>query len=132
MSIRNILLLLTAAAALWGCQMYGSTGENMGYGNTGTTVTGSGYTGGSTAAVAISGYAFSPSSVSFPGSAGVTMTWTNHDSVTHTVTSDDGRFTSSGNIGPNGTYSLAFPTIPGTYAYHCSIHTYMKGSIVVK
>jgi len=132
MNIRNIMLLLTAAAALWGCQMYGSTGRSMGYGSTGSPVTGSGYTGGSTAAVAISGYAFSPSSVSFPGSAGVTVTWTNYDGVTHTVTSDNGTFPSSGDIGPNGTYALVFPTTPGTYSYHCSIHTYMTGSIVVK
>jgi len=129
MSVRNIVLLIIAITALWGCQMYGSM-----YGSMGTTVMGSGYKGGSTAAVSISGYAFSPSTVTFPGSAGVTVTWTNNDGVSHTVTSDSATFpfTSSGNIGPNGgTYVLTFPTAPGTYTYHCSIHTYMTGSIVV-
>jgi plastocyanin len=122
MRIRFAGLLLVAAAALWGCQASGTTPK-----------LGAGYTGGTTAAVAISMDAFSPVTVTFPGSAGVTVTWTNLDGVAHTVTSDNGAFTSSGTIAPNGgTYVLTFPTAPGTYPYHCSIHPFMTGSIVVQ
>jgi plastocyanin len=95
-------------------------------------IIGAGYTGGSTAAISISYYTFSPASVPFPGSAGVTVTWTNNDGVGHTVTSDNGSFASSGTIPPGGLYALAFPTTPGTYTYHCSIHPSMTGTIVVQ
>ena len=44
-------------------------------------IIGAGYTGGSTAAVFISGSTFSPASVALPVSAGVTVTWTNNDGV---------------------------------------------------
>jgi plastocyanin len=123
MSIRNFVVLFVASALLSGCQMYGST----------IRVVGTGYTGGAAAAIALSGYAFSPGSVAFPGGAGVTVTWTNYDGAAHTVTSDTAAFASSGTIGANGgTYVLTFPTAPGTYTYHCSIHTFMTGSIVVQ
>jgi plastocyanin len=78
--------------------------------------------------VTIQGDAFSPPSVNVP--AGTTVHWTNHDSVTHTVTSDTGLFDGK-NIGQNGTFSYTFNT-KGTYSYHCSIHTFMKGTIIVE
>ncbi len=61
---------------------------------------------------------------------GATVVWTNKDNVTHTVTADDGSFT-SGNIAPGGTYSRAF-TAAATVHYHCSIHTYMTADIVIQ
>ncbi len=78
--------------------------------------------------VSISGYAFKPASLNV--STGTTVTWTNNDSVTHTVTSDTGAF-SSGDIPPGQTYSYTFNQA-GTFAYHCSIHTYMHGTVTVK
>jgi plastocyanin len=62
----------------------------------------------------------------------VTLTWTNYDGVAHTVT--DSALTptfDSGNISQGTSYSLTL-TIPGTYAYHCSIHPGMTGTIVVQ
>ena len=41
-----------------------------------------------------------------------------------------GAFT-SGNLANGKTYSFTFTT-PGTYAYHCAIHTYMKATIIVQ
>jgi len=77
--------------------------------------------------VSISGYAFNPSSLNV--STGTTVTWTNNDSVTHTVTSDTNAF-SSGDLNPGQTYSYTFNQA-GTFAYHCSIHTYMHGTVTV-
>jgi plastocyanin len=45
------------------------------------------------------------------------------------VTADTNSF-ASGNLQPGGSFSFTF-TRPGTYAYHCSIHPSMHGSVVV-
>jgi plastocyanin len=58
------------------------------------------------------------------------VTWTNRDTVPHTVTGDSGAW-DSGQIQPGATFSHAFDQ-PGTYAYHCSIHPFMHGMVVVK
>lgn len=65
---------------------------------------------------------------------GTTITWTNKDAVTHTVTSGlptkpDGRF-DSGDLGPNGTFSFKFDSV-GTFAYYCKHHSGMTGMITV-
>ena len=79
-------------------------------------------------AVNISGFAFSPASISIK--AGVKLTWTNKDGTTHTVTSDNGAFTSSGDLATGDTYEFTFMTA-GTYHYHCAIHPAMKGTVTV-
>jgi plastocyanin len=80
-----------------------------------------------TLGVSIYSYAFHPSVLNVP--VGATVTWTNNDPVAHTVTSDSGLW-NSGPISPGGTFSYTFTT-PGTYTYHCMIHPYMTGEIVV-
>lgn len=77
--------------------------------------------------VIIQGMAFSP--VTLTITAGTTVTWTNKDAMTHTVTSDTGLF-DSGNIAANGTSSYTFANA-GTFAYHCAIHPSMKATVVV-
>jgi plastocyanin len=61
---------------------------------------------------------------------GTTVTWTNEDEDAHTVTADDGRFTSAG-LDHGEAFSYRFTT-PGTYAYHCALHPHMTARIVVK
>ena len=61
---------------------------------------------------------------------GEPVTWTNASGVTHTVTSDDGTELDSGPIAPGEAYGHVFEA-PGTYAYHCSIHATMHGTITV-
>lgn len=61
--------------------------------------------------------------------AGTTVTWSNGDNMTHTVTADDGSFT-SGDIKYGGTYSHTFSTT-GTFPYHCTYHSGMTATIVV-
>ena len=83
---------------------------------------------GSAVAVAISGYAFDPATLTVK--EGTTVTWTNQDSVTHTVTSDTGLF-DSGGMSQGDTFSFTFTTA-GTYAYHCTPHhASMNATIIV-
>jgi plastocyanin len=99
-----------------------SSNYMSGMGNTGNT----GGTGGpGTNQVFIQGMAFDPATITV--AAGTTITWTNKDAVAHTVTSDANLF-DSGSIATNGTFSHTFATA-GTFPYHCTIHTYMTGSV---
>ncbi len=83
----------------------------------------------STNAVTISNYAFSPASVSVK--KGTTVTWTNRDSVGHTVTETDGQAgPNSGTLNNDQSYSYTFNTA-GTFHYHCSIHHEMVGTVTV-
>lgn len=75
--------------------------------------------------VFIQGFAFNPSSITV--AANTTVTWTNKDAVSHTVTSNSGLF-DSGLIGMNGTYSFKF-TAAGTYSYHCTPHPSMTATV---
>jgi plastocyanin len=77
--------------------------------------------------VFIQNMAFNPSTITVE--ANTTITWTNKDAVTHTVTSDTGLF-DSGGISNGETYSQMF-TAPGTYAYHCTPHPSMTATVKV-
>ena len=72
-------------------------------------------------------FSFTPNSLTVK--VGTKVTWTNHDSVTHTVTANQGAFTSP--VLPGSSFSFTF-TKAGTYAYHCMIHPYMMATIVVQ
>ena len=72
---------------------------------------------------------FTPGSITV--SVNTTVTWRNKDSVTHTVTSNSGSELNSGNISGGGTFTHQFTTA-GTYAYHCTIHSGMTGTVVVQ
>ncbi len=78
--------------------------------------------------VNIAGFAFSPQTLTV--AKGTTVTWTNNDSTTHTVTSDSGVW-DSGNLAVGKTFSYTFNQT-GTFPYHCQIHTNMTAKIVVQ
>ncbi len=78
-------------------------------------------------AVSIANFAFQPTPLTVVRSA--TVTWTNNDSMPHTVTADDGSFDSK-SIAPGSTFSHTFTTV-GTVAYHCTFHGSMHGSVIV-
>lgn len=62
---------------------------------------------------------------------GTQVVWTNTTDAPHTVTSDTaGVFETTSNLTSNQTFMFTFTT-PGTFAYHCSIHPYMKATIIV-
>jgi len=79
------------------------------------------------AAVTIKDFAFTPGMTTV--ASGTTVTWTNSDGAAHTVTFADG--TGSGRLATGATFSRTFDA-PGTYTYVCSIHSSMKGEVVVK
>ena len=94
---------------------------------------GSGGTMGGTAAapgdaVKIAEFAFAPSALEVK--VGTKVTFTNEDSYEHTATADDGSF-DSGKLAEGKTFDFTFDE-PGTYAYKCSIHNSMTGTVVVK
>ncbi len=78
--------------------------------------------------VNISGLAFSPQTLTV--AKGTTVTWTNNDSTTHTVTSDSGVW-DSGDLAPGKTFSFTFNQT-GTFPYHCKIHTFMTAKVIVQ
>src|SRR5262249_14903446 len=80
-----------------------------------------------TGAVSIAQFAFKPASVTV--ASGQSVTWTNADPVQHTTTSD-GPGWDSGPLSPGATFTTTFTT-PGTYAYHCSIHPFIHGTVIV-
>jgi plastocyanin len=110
-------ILLFAAACAVG--MTGPTGPVA------PSVVGCGGTDGTP--VAIVNFAFSPPQVTV--SSGAVVTWANSDSAAHTVTFDDGL--DCGQIAQGETVSVHFPTA-GSYAYHCTIHPQMTGTVVVQ
>jgi plastocyanin len=73
-------------------------------------------------------------------SSGSIVSWTNEDSTIHTVTADDIKRSESesnevplfdsGPISPDGRFDNAFDST-GVFGYHCSIHPFMRGSVIV-
>ncbi|MDD5317990.1 MAG: cupredoxin family copper-binding protein [Candidatus ainarchaeum sp.] len=80
------------------------------------------------AGVSIRGFAFNPGAIDVK--VGTTVTWTNDDSVAHTVASDSGGIFGSPAMPPGGTFSFTF-TAPGAYPYHCAFHPSMHGTVTV-
>ena len=79
-------------------------------------------------AVTITGFAFSPPSVTV--NEGDTVTWTNEDGMAHTATGDGGAF-DTGTLADGASATVTFDTA-GTFAYLCSIHPTMTGTVVVE
>ncbi len=77
--------------------------------------------------IEIKGFSFQPDSITVP--VGTTVTWVNGDQVSHTVTSNDGKFDSAA-IENGGEFNFTFSE-PGTYNYYCKIHPSMKGVVAV-
>jgi len=81
-----------------------------------------------TSAVTIQNSAFAPTTTTIK--VGDTVTWTNRDAFSHTSTSDTGAW-NTGVITAGASGSFMF-TSAGTFAYHCSIHSFMKGTVIVQ
>lgn len=81
------------------------------------------------AAITIKDFAFgNPVTVS-PGAA---VTVTNQDTAEHTVTADQGQAFDAEVKGGGGTATFTAPSQPGTYAFHCTYHPNMHGTLTVK
>ena len=79
--------------------------------------------------VNINNFQFSPSTLTIK--AGEKVAWTNKESALHTIKSDSGSEMSSEQLLQGESYEHIFANL-GTYAYHCSIHPGMKGTIIVQ
>ena len=77
--------------------------------------------------VTLSGLSFSPKTLSV--TTGTTVTWTDKEAITHTVTSDTGLF-DSGDITNGQAFTHTFTTA-GTFPYHCMHHSGMTGTVIV-
>jgi plastocyanin len=88
--------------------------------------------GASVGPTAAPGYA--PQNVTVVIGVNNTVTWTNNDTADHTVTSlsvPPGASAFDSNIiAPGATFTQTF-TVPGTYEYHCTLHDWMSGNVVV-
>jgi len=113
------LAVTTALLVLAGCGK--SSTSPTGY-------SGGGGGGGTGNVVTISNMAYNPSPLTV--SKGTTVTWKNNDSVAHTATADDASF-DTGNIPANSTSSGVTFNQAGTFAYHCTYHSGMHGTITV-
>ncbi len=114
------VLVLTGALLLAAC--------GSGSGTKSATSSTSGASGGGTS-ITITNFMFQPMSLTV--APGGTVSVTNKDSATHTLTATGGQF-DTGDIDQNHTKTFVAPMKPGTYHYICNIHQYMMGSIIVK
>lgn len=80
------------------------------------------------ASATVKDFEFDPATLTV--AVGTTVTWTNEGPSDHTVTADDGAF-DSGTIAQGGTFDQTLDA-PGTFAYHCTIHPDMKGTVTVQ
>ncbi len=112
---RSFLLVLASAAMLAGAAGAGAQGQSS-------------PAPAAVVIVHIKNFAYVPASVTIkPGDS---VQFVNDDSTAHTATASDKSF-DSGNMDQNAKWAHAFKTA-GTYAYICTYHPYMKGTIVVK
>jgi plastocyanin len=81
-----------------------------------------------TANVKIDNFTFNPPVLTIK--AGTTVTFTNNDDIPHTVVAKDKAFRSK-TLDTDDTYTFTFTT-PGSFAYFCSLHPHMTGTIVVE
>jgi plastocyanin len=120
LSLRLVPTLFLLAAAA--CGGGGDSATNPGNpGNSGNPVV--------TTSVNIQGTAFNPNEIQV--SPGATVSFTNNDGFAHNVTFSSSAITSITDFS-TGTKSTAMPTVAGTYAFHCTIHPSMTGTVKVQ
>lgn len=83
----------------------------------------------STDKVAITDFAFTPATIKIK--KGTTVTWTNNDSVEHTVTAQKDGGPDSELLAQGKTYSFTFNEV-GTFDYFCKPHPNMTGTVIVE
>ena len=131
--IALIVVLILAGVGYAFYNSSSNSGKNL-YGNTQSTATPVSETitndgSKTTISLSISNSTFSSTPVSIH--TGDSVTWTNKDTIDHTVTSTDNGPLDSGNLSKGQSYTYTFQT-PGTYTYHCSYHSFMTGTVTVQ
>lgn len=111
------ILVVTFASHCSKGSSYGSSTNNNNNNNTGANNT----------TVTMQNMSFSIASLTVK--TGTTVTWTNNDNTTHTVTADDDSF-NSGDIAAGYSFTKTFST-KGSFPYHCIYHSTMKATVIV-
>jgi plastocyanin len=79
--------------------------------------------------VTIDNFSFLPQTLTVP--VGTQVTWINRDDIPHTVLSVDETTIVSPALDTDEKFSYRFTTT-GTNDYYCSVHSHMKGKIIVR
>ena len=133
---RTALVLATVLMGLSGCAGGGGTPAPATTAATSAPAastapgTGSGAATAAAATITISNFAYE-----IPGSVapGAEVKVVNMDTAEHTVTADQDVTLFDVEVKENGgTATFKAPTEPGTYAFHCTYHSNMHGSLTVK
>jgi amicyanin len=144
MTLKNLPKLLAAAVpmlVLAACgsnsgsstRASGSVSQPSASATTATTSNGptatNGVASGGTVHVTIKALAFHPAAINVK--VGDSVVWVNEDAPPHNVAWVSGpKFASSSKLATGAKFTLTFNQ-PGTIQYFCSIHPFMKGTIVV-
>ena len=125
-------LLLTAAAAALALSACGGDYGSMSSSSPATAGKGSMSAAsgapGSPTAVKVKDFAYAPPTLTV--AAGSKVAFTNDDSTNHTATATSGGGFDTGTIAPGATKTVTLGS-PGTFAYVCSFHPFMHGTVRV-
>ncbi len=122
------LLTITACAAAVALPACGGSGGSGEPGASVGTETSSRTGAGAADAVAIEDFAYAPANLTVR--KGAEVSFTNRDSTEHTATASGGGF-DTGSIGKGQTKAVRLDTA-GTFAYVCTFHPFMHGTITVR
>ena len=125
-TLSSVMALLLAVAGCGGGG-YGSNGGSSSAATSNTTPAASSNAG-SPMAVQIKGFAFGPQTLTVK--SGSKVTFSNEDSTNHTATATGGGSFDTGTIAPGASKTVTLDS-PGTFAYVCSFHPFMHGTVRV-
>jgi plastocyanin len=134
MNLHRIPLAVAATGLLAVVTACGSSSSGTASSGTASTPPAATAAAGGTAAatsgstITIKNFAFGSPLTVKPGEK---ITVVNDDSAPHTVTSDDGTSFNAPADANGGTGTFTAPTKAGTYPYHCTVHPYMHGTLIV-
>jgi plastocyanin len=123
MSLRSFCIGAAVIVAAAGCGG-GGGGYGSGPAETGTP---GGTTGSTSSTITVSNNRFDPATTTVQTGTTVTWTWA-QGATNHNVTFADGTKSATQ---ATGTYSRSFG-VAGTYAYECTVHSGMSGTVTVR
>lgn len=132
---RPSTILLTMLLAVLGLVVACGTSSNPSSGTNGPATSGNTPGGAvvtptpSSDTIVMKNFAYQPPSLTVAPGAKITVI--NEDRAPHTVTATDHSF-DSGIIHGGQRGEVTAPTTPGTYPYICTVHPYMKGTLIVQ
>jgi plastocyanin len=127
-SKRSLTGIVAAAILLGGCGG-GGDGGNGGASAPSSSSSNASANGGGAKTIDINNFKFAPATLTVP--AGSKVTVKNSDTTAHTATADSGGAFDTHDIGPGSSATITLKAA-GRVAYHCSIHPFMHGTIVVR